>query len=107
MTFAEAYKAWHKTQAAMNRHDGGEQGDWDAMLATEKEAVWDLIEARAGTLTEIRQRAEVLVSEAKNGVTADGRLIALALALVRDLNAHKKSDDAKGASFDARRVSDG
>ncbi len=98
MTFAGAYEAWRKAQTAINRHEGGEQADWDAMLATEKEAVWDLIEARASTLVEIRQRAEVLVSEAKNGVTADGRLVALALSLVRDLNA-LKSDDAKGASI--------
>ena len=101
MTFAEAYQAWRNTQTAIERHDHGE-GDWDTMLATEKEAVWDLIEARADTLDEIRQRAEVLVSEAKNGVTADGRLIALALALVRDLNA-LRSDEALNRQ--TRRVS--
>jgi hypothetical protein len=89
MKFAEAYAAWRESQEATDKRDGGDADDaeWNALFDAERNAIWALIHIRAGSVAEIKQRAEVLVAECKSGPAADGRLVALALALVADLEA--------------------
>jgi hypothetical protein len=86
--FAEAYRYWLDVQAAMDLLETSDDGDtkkWSQLFDAERDAVWTMIRAPTTDIDQIRQLAVVLVQECKTGAAADGRLVALAEALLDDL----------------------